>query len=401
MDGLHTGSNIGFIEESRLLPVTGEWDVLVAGGGIAGVAAALSAARTGAKTLLLEREYMLGGLATAGLIAYYLPLCDGEGRQVSFGIAEELLRLSIRRGVKNPPSVWLEPHTAQERKASGRRFDAAYNPWLLAMDMETLLAEAGVTLRYGTSVCAAMTREGRLETVITESKSGREALRVRAAVDATGDADLCYLAGAETCEYGRGNLLAGWYYSASPYALRAVGAAEVPEEWKTGREAPPLEDIRFRGLDAEEITQMMLLSHRHTLANYENLRREHPEAEIASITSIPQLRMTRRIRGFVSPDHDEPYKAYDDCVGIIGDWRRRGAAYQIPLGMLSGPEVRNLFAAGRCVSAADGLWDAVRVIPACAVTGEAAGLAAALWRDETDVRSLQAELRRRGVALEF
>ena len=387
-------------EENLRTPVTGAYDVLVAGGGVAGVAAALSAARAGAKTLLIEREYMLGGLATAGLIAIYLPLCDGNGRQVSFSIAEELLRVAIKRRPIHPPEVWLTPHSLEERVLSRRRFDAAYDPYLFAMDMEPLLLEAGVTLRYGTCAVAAHTRGGEIDIVAVESKSGREAVRVGAAVDATGDADLCHLAGAETRTYSRGNLLAGWYYSASPYTLRGVGWAEKPEDWKTGEEAPPLEERRFSGLDAGEITDMMILSHKHTLAHFEALREKDPDATVASISSIPQLRMTRRLHGLVTPDHDAPYTEYPDCVGIVGDWRRSGA-YQIPLGMLRGRDIGNLFAAGRCVSAQDGLWDAVRVIPACAVTGEAAGLAAALYRGGLDAAQVREALLARGALLSF
>jgi NADPH-dependent 2,4-dienoyl-CoA reductase/sulfur reductase-like enzyme len=74
-------------EKSRKISVVDNYDVVVVGGGFGGVAAALASARNGAKTLLLERTYMLGGLGTAGLIAIYLPICDGNGRQVSFGIA--------------------------------------------------------------------------------------------------------------------------------------------------------------------------------------------------------------------------------------------------------------------------------------------------------------------------
>lgn len=75
-------------------------DVLVCGGGFAGISAALAAARMGRQVTLLEKQYLLGGLGTAGLVTFYLPLCDGMGRQVSFGIAEELLRLSISMGAE-------------------------------------------------------------------------------------------------------------------------------------------------------------------------------------------------------------------------------------------------------------------------------------------------------------
>ena len=84
-------------EKERQTPVKGSYDVAVVGGGIAGASAALASARQGKKTLLIEREYLLGGLGTLGLVAIYLPLCDGNGTQVSYGIAEELLRLSVKR----------------------------------------------------------------------------------------------------------------------------------------------------------------------------------------------------------------------------------------------------------------------------------------------------------------
>ena len=87
------------LTECRTIPVTGHWNTVVCGGGIAGVAAAVSAKRAGASSvLLLERSYLLGGMATAGLIIIYLPLCDGMGHQASFGLSEELLRLSVSCG---------------------------------------------------------------------------------------------------------------------------------------------------------------------------------------------------------------------------------------------------------------------------------------------------------------
>ena len=103
-------------EKERQIPNSHSCDVLVAGGGIAGVAAALAAARNGADVLLLEREYTLGGLATLGLITIYLPLCDGRGNQVIYGIPEELLKLSIKYGAEqNYPAAWLEKGRVEER----------------------------------------------------------------------------------------------------------------------------------------------------------------------------------------------------------------------------------------------------------------------------------------------
>ena len=107
-----------FIMENRRTAITAECDVLVAGGGIAGISAALAAARAGAKVTLLERGFMLGGLATAGLVTIYLPLDDGMGHQASFGIAEELLRLALPDALLKPSmeelDLWLSPHSAGE-----------------------------------------------------------------------------------------------------------------------------------------------------------------------------------------------------------------------------------------------------------------------------------------------
>ena len=115
------------INESLKTKVAGEYDVAVCGGGIAGISAALASARHGKKTLLLEKQFMLGGLATAGLVTIYLPLCDGCGTQVSFGIAEELLRLSIKYGAEDKyPENWLE--NKGSRTEMDKRFEVRYNP---------------------------------------------------------------------------------------------------------------------------------------------------------------------------------------------------------------------------------------------------------------------------------
>ena len=82
-----------FISEVLETKIASEYDVAVCGGGFAGISAALAAARMGKRTALFEKQYLLGGLGTAGLVTIYLPLCDGKGTQVSFGIAEELLKL--------------------------------------------------------------------------------------------------------------------------------------------------------------------------------------------------------------------------------------------------------------------------------------------------------------------
>ena len=100
-------------------------------------------------------------------------------------------------------------------------------------------------------------------------------------------------------------------------------------------------------------------------------------------------------------DADQNRLYMSDSIGMTGDWRKRGPVYEIPFGTLHGNEVKNLLAAGRDISVTDAMWDITRVIPPCAVTGQAAGAAAALGSDFTklSVAELQESLVRQGVKL--
>ena len=116
----------------------------------------------------------------------------------------------------------------------------------------------------------------------------------------------------------------------------------------------------------------------------------------------PQIRMTRRICGVYTMCDKEIGKTFDDSVGMFSDWRKRGLVYEMPFSSLYGKEVKNLICAGRCVSSDDNMWDITRVIPVCAVPGEAAGTAAAIIGDSfenVDIKELQKRLISAGVKL--
>lgn len=206
--------NIYTKEEKSGLPLLDACDILVCGGGFGGISAALAAARLGKRVTLLEKQYILGGLGTAGLVTIYLPLCDGLGRQVSFGLAEELLRLSISMGAEAEyPANWLDG--TGSRGPEDPRFRVQYNPWLFAILAEQELRKAGVRILYGCYGVDAEMAGDRIESVIVESVSGRQKIRANAVVDATGDACIAHLAGAPTEVFQKGNILAAWYYSQS------------------------------------------------------------------------------------------------------------------------------------------------------------------------------------------
>lgn len=391
------------IEPERKIPVKAEYDTVVAGGGIAGIAAAAAAARGGARVLLIEKQYMLGGLATAGLVTIFLPLCDGMGRQVTFGIAEELLRLSVRHGYEGEyPSAWLENGSYAEK--AKHRFEVQYNPYIFAIEAEKLLKSAGVDILFGTSVCEAYVSDGKIRHIITENKSGRTAVALKNIIDCSGDADICRLAGENTVVFSQGNVPASWYYYVEngENKLKMLGFSDIPDSQKTAEQLENSKSsLRFTGLEADELSDLTLYSHSVLLDDFLKKGKDTPKYSLSSIATTPQIRMTRRIDGKYTQDDTEMHKEYNDSVGLFSDWRKPGPVYELPFRALTGRKITNLLTAGRCISATDAMWDITRVIPVCALSGQAAGTAAAMTDnfDGIDINKLQDSLKLNGVIL--
>ena len=298
------------INEVLNTKITESCDVLVCGGGFAGISAALASARQGKKTILLEKEFILGGLGTAGLVTIYLPLCDGMGRQVSFGIAEELFRLSVSMGAEAQyPENWLDSEDKSLRTQNDKRFEVRYNPNIFAILAEQLLLKENVKILYGTYAVAVDKKGDKINAVITESKSGRRGIKAASVVDATGDCDIAFLAGAPTDTFKQGNVLAAWYYflDKSGYKLNTLGFADIPDDQKSEEnKVETLISRRFTGLDAEEISQMVQLSHNEILEDIKKRRDRGSDLVPPSIAAIPQIRMTRKLVGeYVLHDPEE------------------------------------------------------------------------------------------------
>lgn len=404
------------IEPERRTEIAASTEVLVAGGGIAGIAAALAAARHGKKVTLLERQFALGGMATLGLITIYLPLCDGMGNQLIFGLGEELLRLSIHRTYEGTyPTAWLEGGTKEER--TEKRFTAQFNPQLFALDAEKLLRESGVEILYGTLAVDTVVEDGLIRAVIVENKSGRTAISVESVIDCTGDADLCRLSGAPTVLKEGGNGLASWYYyfDGSAVKLKMFGLADVVPDKKDSKDkngnstyqAEKTESLdanfRFSGVDGYELSGAVQAGHEKMFADILARRADNEAFVPVTMSTIPLVRMSRRLAGVHTMDESEDHQYLSDSVGMTGDWCKRGPAYEIPFGALHCEEIKNLLAAGRDISTTDAMWNVTRVIPPCAVTGQAAGTAAALGSDftKTDIEVLQHTLAADGVRLHW
>ncbi len=392
-----------YIEEHIKTKIDKTYDIVICGGGFAGISAALAASRQGKKVLLLEKQFMLGGLGTAGIVTIFLPICDGLGRQVSFGIAEELLRLSVSMGAEAKyPDNWLFDNGS--RTKSDKRFEVQYNPQIFAILAEKLLIDNDVDILYGTYAVGVNVVDNKIEHIIVENKSGRLAFGVSSVVDATGDCDIAHFADVPTEIFTQGNVLAAWYYSIGKkgYQLNMIGCSDIPDQEKTANNTViHLIERRFTGLDGRELSEQAVLSHASTFDDFIKRRKDDSELLPVTIATTPQIRMTRKILGEYVLSEKEEHTFFEDSIGMVSNWKKRGPVYEVPFRTLYNKKIKNLICAGRCTSVTETMWDVMRVIPCCVVTGQAAGTAAALSTDfaTLDIKELQAVLQKNGVVL--
>lgn len=385
-------------EKSRNIPVIGEYDVVVVGGGIAGVSAALSASRNGAKVCIIEKENSLGGLATLGLVVIYLPLCDGAGNQVVGGIGEELLKLSIKDGPGKIPECWIKDGTLEERKTD--RYELEFNPSSFVISLEECALKNDIKLYYDSRFCDAVVENNVITSVVIENKSGRCALSCKTVVDTSGDADVCFKAGENTVSLNT-NRRSGWFYSYNHTKIELHKVNDplyekLPEHAKT-----------YAGDNFQDVTEMNIEARKMILQKLSKLKQQEGNEEIYPILipTIPEFRMTRRLSSSFELDEEDDKIYFNDSIGMTGDWRKSGPILYIPYRCLIGTKIKNLIAAGRCISVTTSAWDITRAIPACAVTGQAAGAAAAIASLDgcdfrgMDISKLQIKLKEQGVII--
>lgn len=393
------------------------YDVVVTGGGIAGVAAALQAARSGKKTVLLEKTVLLGGLATTGLVYIYLPLCDGNGRQVTFGISEELIRLSLKYGPGDIPGGWTNGENLEEAK----RFRCIFSPASFMLALDEVLEEAGVDIWLDTLVCGAEKDDrNHLTGVIVENKSGRGRIHGKRFIDASGDCEVARRAGAAVLSDD--NFLSVWalQYSRDGGSLSPGVGMHVGGCAAGGRPLMPelaarcgMTDADWNagsGISGRKVTDFILKG-RRLLREYYRMAYESGSAGrndlyALKLPAMPQFRKIYCIEGAYVLQSGQNQRHFEDSIGMVGDWRKAGPVWEIPYRTLypkAGPG--GLLAAGRCTAAAGDAWEITRVIPTAAMTGQVAGLAAAMSLDAgvdpaaVEVESLRNELRCLGFKL--
>ena len=384
-------------EPPKEIPVISETDVLVVGSGMAGAAAAIAAARNGAKVSLIEKENCPGGLATLGLVWVYLPLCDGRGNKLIGGLGEELLKASLKYGPGRISRKWKA--SPDSNPGTRKRYLTVFNPASFIISMEEMLNENGVEIYYDTRFCNVIKEGNRISAVIVENKSGRSAILAKTVVDATGDADVCQMSGEDTISLDD-NRLSSWFYSYDKKKLRRhilidPLEGEIPEGSRT-----------FAGDDHWDVTNFNILARKKILGKIKEMKKSNRDVYPVILPGLPGFRMTRRLNGKYILTGEDKWRYFDDTIGMIGEWRRAGCIYCIPYSSLVASRTANLIAAGRCISAADDAWKNTRAIGPCALTGEAAGTAAALSSKEgsdlhsLDIRVLQDKLRSQEVIID-
>jgi glycine/D-amino acid oxidase-like deaminating enzyme len=410
-------------EPERKTPVIGDYDVVVLGGGPAGIAAAAAAGQHGRKVLLVERYGFLGGMGTAAGVTNFCGLhanVHGEIKQVVHGVADDLLARIDRLGGLNDPHLVL-----------GKIWAQAYDTAAYKCAADDLLLSCGVEILFHAfATGVVMDGDPRIKALLIESKSGRGAILGRVFIDCSGDGDLSAFAGA-SFEKGDGDGhtlfptmmfrvngvdagLAGEAWRTIPDLMDAAekrglsfprkGAIVRPQkhsnEWRVNVTQVKTADGRaVDGTDARELSGGEIEGRRQAMAFFEFLRREAPGFAQSYVVDIPPqlgVRETRRVEGLYQLTADDVLScaSFPDTVGVngwpvenhvAGDvvWRwpdipvARGFNH-LPYRMLVPDGFDNLLVAGRCASMTHEGQSAARVSGPCFVMGHAAGTAAHL-----------------------
>lgn len=377
-----------------------DYDVIVVGGGIAGVSAAVAASRQGRRVLLLEKASYLGGLATLGLVVlYHPPLDDNTGRRLIGGLAEELLHLSIRYSYGDLPKEWTYRVDKADTKG---RYRTVFNAPAFALALNELIQKENIDVLYDALFCTPDMEGGRCKGVSVETKAGRYYYGAKAFVDASGDADLMYRAGAAVVERVE-NALTFWMLSTDLDAMqKAIDAGDVGKAIKIEAiGANPHEDCvdkdetRYGLRTPEEVSEFIRKGMNMGLTRLKSFDKDR--RCLVSIPGMAEYRKTRAIVGQYTLDEKDREQHFEDSIGCTKE-EFEPHLIEIPYRCLVSSQLDNILASGRIVSCDGRPRDTMRLIALCALTGEAAGIAASMIAQsggtaaQLDVKALQKKL---------
>ncbi|MBD2847017.1 FAD-dependent oxidoreductase [Paenibacillus sp. IB182496] len=440
-----------------------EADVVVCGGGPAGINAALAAARGGAKTLLIERYGFLGGMSTIALVYPWMTFHTMEGKQVIGGIAQEIVDRLMAEDAS--------PGHVRDTVGFVNTI-TPYDPEVYKILIHDMLREAGVKVLLHSFVDRVKTDGDRIARVEITTKSGRYAVHASQYVDTTGDADLAYLSGAPCLQGRDGDKLTqpmtmkfrmrgvdldrvkqymldhpDEFYKKTPFAelpeLPLSGVLGYYKHWKEaalpinrdqvlffigpGPDEVLVNTTRVQGLDSTDVsdlTEAEVLGRKQVrmVADFMKGLPGFEQARLSSVGTQIGIRESRRIEGQYALQVEDVIegKPMDDCIarsgypidihdpsgkGVTAAWVKGDGAYDIPYRCLLPQRIANLLVAGRCISTTHETLATTRLTPSCMATGQAAGTAAALAAAqgiapaEVDVALLQQRLREAGALL--
>ncbi|MDF2836345.1 MAG: FAD-dependent oxidoreductase [Paenibacillus sp.] len=412
-------------------------DIVVCGGGPAGINAALAAGRSGAKTVLIERYGFLGGMSTAALVYPWMTFHTVEGKQVIAGTAQEIVDRLMAENAS--------PGHVRDTVGFVRTI-TPYDPEVYKVLIVDMLREAGVQVLLHSLMDEAVVEGDRIVAVKLATKSGKYEIKAKQFVDTTGDADLAYLAGVPCLQGRDGDSLT--QPMTMKFRMRGVDLAKVkrymlehPDEFYKKTPFDELEQLplsgvlgyfkhwqeadlpinrdqvlfftgpgpdevlvnttRVQGLDStklEDLTEGEIQGRKQVRLVADFMTRHLPGFENASISSVGTqigVRESRRIDGQYALQVDDVIsgRSFDDCIarsgypidihdpsgkGVQAAWVQGDGAYDIPYRCLLPKGIANLLTAGRCISTSHEALATTRLTPSCMATGQAAGTAAGM-----------------------